>query len=604
MTFMAAQDPRVHFTTRTEVKLYLDGTDVLLGAQEDVRTLLRVLDQHRGERISLLELERDAWGLEASGKTNTVRMKKALTDLRERLKDYTPREEEQRRKDRQVMDGYTREDLWTRQFPLDGIEKLFEIRKTTKFDIVLEIKENSHLVQCDTWKGPKPADISTESTGEAVRAVAAQCSGSADTPSVTAAPPERAAEVESSSVAATQQYSRRKLIGGLGLSYLAGLGTDSLIRSRNATEGSVDAGPIAKAYELMGERTEAKIRQAIVAFNVAEVKGGLRACIGLCTAHCLLGYYGFVAMQEAFKVAQPFFDETDRIARAEKRLEDCEVLTLQAWWRLLKWQIVESGTSFGSALDHESKSFPQGRANLHQWYSLFKIVENQLKSNFADRFADSFTHIGMAVAIGSSPVIPKSMAQRYYLAGAFEAANQYIETLERRDAATTSNSLILYWHGLTLLQLGHPSAVDKLRAAWEASKYLNRSDHIMRGAYAHALIVSPKKRDLSEAEAIFHELEQTRKSPQSGEGYVSPMALAMIAVGWHDYATTHHNKSESITWRQKALEFLQEAQKERCVDLFFLGLEPRYRLLRDNEQDPEFLKFQNTTFGLAGITLP
>ncbi|HZO88062.1 MAG TPA: helix-turn-helix transcriptional regulator [Chthonomonadaceae bacterium] len=384
-----------------------------------------------------------------------------------------------------------------------------------------------------------------------------------------------------------------------------------------------------KAHFIMGERSEAAIREAGELYEAARQREPKRpqAYLGLATSLSLLRYYGYepnyhydpasgrkssIAL-EADKVGS-WLRKAEQYSRNDE-LALCQFYTLRAWVNLLRWEMNNSGSDFDIALLHENNlpardphSPASQYATLHQWYSLFLIIKNQRTSDFYE----SFTEIGRAEGIApKEPVIPKSLAQRFYYAKAYETALKKLSALVGKEA---DNPLVHYWLGLAYEQLAlqhrhslpenrkteqdyFTQARNHLAYASNANQF-GHEDYNMLGAYIHACAISG---DLKTAQPQWDNLKSRREAWTTWEAqgqkvapppsYVSPAALSIAAIGLYDatHQPTWRDKAFDYL-RDKALGYLEDAEQEYCSDMLFLSLEPRYESLR---KEPRFVQLQN-----------
>jgi hypothetical protein len=434
------------------------------------------------------------------------------------------------------------------------------------------------------------------------------------------------------------QVSRRSRLMGIMLLALLLAG---IFFGKRAWDQATYEQQIQQAHIVLGERTEKAIRDALQLYQEAQFDQPKRpeAYVGMATCQSLLRYYGFEKNYHYDKISrrkmpislEPNALEPDVVGtwinQADEYSHDsiarCRLFTLKAWVDLVQWKMEEADSNFETALTLERNSHlpgsdrPYQYATLHQWLSLLEIIRNQ----YTGEFAESFTEIGRADGIApNEAVIEKSLAQRFYYAKAYHTALRKLdaivkEGIGRKDKENrTENRLVRYWLGLVYLQLGlrekNDEHLSKSRGELAAaSKHtdMKQVDFVMWGAYIHACAIASQKKNRGQwlvdegTNDAWKYLERQREQwvawETGGEQgmkprYVSPIALAIAAVGFS-------KATQEKFWKDKALKYLKDAEEERCSDLLFLQLEPRYGPI---QKEDAFVKFREGMSSLMHLS--
>ena len=302
------------------------------------------------------------------------------------------------------------------------------------------------------------------------------------------------------------------------------------------------------------ERSEDGYRRAHTAFTAAlvAVPGYAPALSGMADTAGLRGYYGWAEPRAAFAEDEEFAGRA--IAAARNDRERAQAYTSQGWADMLDWRWPEAQQDFGSALQYDP-----GYATAHQWYSLYLMVTGD--------WADSHSQAGLAEGLDmTSPVIAKSLAQRYYYTGEYPKAVAYgLEACHRNP----DDALSALWLGLAYEQeRDYAAALPILDRALQLS---GGRDSGAWAALGHAEASSGHVPQAVEALAGLHRL-------RAGTRYVSSSALAIVEVGLYD-------RTLDPRWERQSVADLRRALSEHAGEMILLGVEPRFRSLRT---DPAF----------------
>ena len=131
------------------------------------------------------------------------------------------------------------------------------------------------------------------------------------------------------------------------------------------------------------------------------------ALAALADAHTLLGYYSFVPPQEAFEAARRNLD-----AALQANPDLPQALTARAWLDMVYlWQWKEAKDGFERAKQHDPFN-PTTR----QWYAFLLM----LQGNYDDSRVEIDFAYRSCPGGRDSPVISKSIGQRFHYLGRFE----------------------------------------------------------------------------------------------------------------------------------------------------------------------------------------
>ena len=422
----------------------------------------------------------------------------------------------------------------------------------------------------------------------------------------------------------------RTMIGFL--SFLAGFGGAWIQHRKDApTENTT----LKDGLDAMLDRTEAGLDTAIYKFGLVinnpkhTPEDCFQAQVGLATAFYLLGYYGFVSMSDAASFGRAVLNDAIEFLHDPERSykQRLDFYLISAFGYLLEWNLTSAASDFRNAFEeekviyqdphtHDSSRPRYSRSFLHLWYSLSCVIRNQ-EVDMANRFSEMFFHIGIACAIPSESdgvkeptVIWKAKAQRYYYAGQYVIALNDINDLSQNEK---DKPLVKYWKGLIEFQTDKTTGTKSLKDASDK----NPNDYMVLGSYIYAYLVSDGDENQIKAEeekliTPRGNYETYKKNnrfviPQNCKDaitkyaeykinkgitpYVSPVAVAMIAVAKYDTAKDVKQTQEA---EAEVMNCLEKAKEEKCFDILLLNLEPRYTNLRQHSE--KFKNFKKNTY--------
>ena len=298
------------------------------------------------------------------------------------------------------------------------------------------------------------------------------------------------------------------------------------------------------------------------------------ALAALADAHILLGYYSFVPPQEAFEAARRNLD-----AALQANPDLPQALTARAWLDMVYlWQWKEAKDGFERAKQHDPFN-PTTR----QWYAFLLM----LQGNYDDSRVEIDFAYRSCPGGRDSPVISKSIGQRFHYLGRFEEVVKQFE-LSLRDHP---------YRCLTLLCLGQ--SYEQLALKAQAGKdtrgereYFRRAIASFDQAFRCHQVNYPslmaaightygKCGRVAEARAVYQQLLSRRD-----EGcYVSPVALGTIHLGLGE--------------TEEGLDQLEQAVEQRPGpgDILLSGIDPRFQPLHSEVRFSQVLN-------RVGLTLP
>lgn len=302
-----------------------------------------------------------------------------------------------------------------------------------------------------------------------------------------------------------------------------------------------------RGRHLWNQRTPASVRGAMTFFRqaVGEDPGFAHAWAGLADCHSMLMDYGIVSTAEGLP---PALEAARRALELGPGLPESHTSMALARQMELRW--VEALEGFGAALAREPEYVVahQRLALLLGWMGRSREAwAEMLKARELD---------------AASPVIRSSLGWLDYYAGRFEEARQRQEEVLAEHPRFTPARVQL---ALDLLQLGSPDgAVEALRVAVADAPESSSNLSLL----VHALGRAGRE---SEARARMAELEG-----RAAVGYLSPYYLAAALLG--------------LGSRDRALDELERAARERAPQLVYLKMDPLWTALRSEPEFRELLR--------------
>jgi serine/threonine-protein kinase len=297
------------------------------------------------------------------------------------------------------------------------------------------------------------------------------------------------------------------------------------------------------------KRTEEGLMKSIEFFSRAidEEPTYARAHAGLADAYVLLGIYGIRPPNDVMPKAKA------TAARALEEAADLSVqgevdtglaavyTTLACVTAAYDWEWEESEQTFQQAIRHDPK-YPIA----HHWYAVNCLAPQ-------GRFDEAIEELERAREHDpDSPAIRASLGLVHGVAGRpVEAGTELKGTLE----ADADFALAYYFLGQTYLRMERLE--DALAALGNASRLAPGSVEF-RASLGHAYALAGKA---DRARQLLEELETLRE-----ERYVSAALFAEVQAGLGE--------------TEKALSWLEEAEKEHSPELSWIGVRPAFRTLR------------------------
>ena len=292
----------------------------------------------------------------------------------------------------------------------------------------------------------------------------------------------------------------------------------------------------------LNKRTPAAMTMAVTKFQeaVRQDPSYARAYVGLADAYSMLGVYRGLPPETAYSAART---AAQRALELDPKLGEAHAAMAGIRHFYLEWPGVEA--EFKAALE-----LNPGYANAHHWYALHLASQG--------RFTEAQQQIGLAAALDpNAPIINSNVAWCLYLARRYDDAIAKAKQLLARNP----NFVVAHEYlGQGYLEKGQfDDAISELSMAiqlgGEAPYYVAE----LANAYASA-------GRIEEAKALLRQLES-----EGHQENVSPVDLALVYVGLHD--------------KNRAIELLEKAVKERSPAAVNLKVHPRYDPLRS---DPRF----------------
>jgi TolB-like protein/predicted Ser/Thr protein kinase len=269
---------------------------------------------------------------------------------------------------------------------------------------------------------------------------------------------------------------------------------------------------------------------------------------GVADSYAIIGGTHWLSPDETFPKAK---------AAALKALEIdntmAEAHTSLALIKQSEWDWMGAATEYKSAL-----ALNPGYAIAHQWYSLFLCETG--------RHEQAEVEARRAAELDPlSPIISLHMGQILYAARRYAEARRAIQgTLE------VSPDFFAAREFLGLVYLQEHKFAESIAELQKAATVSSKEDSVM-AALGYAYAVSGRKGD---SQDILNGLKE-----QSRRRYVSPYLIALICVG--------------LGQKGEALEWLEEAYKQRDSELPMIGVEPIFDPVRLDARFRDLLRRLN-----------
>lgn len=283
--------------------------------------------------------------------------------------------------------------------------------------------------------------------------------------------------------------------------------------------------------------------------SVEYLKSALDADPGYALAHAALadsyatlGTYGVQAAHEVMPLAE---QAAERALEIEPDLAEA-LTSLGCVKASYRWQWSEAETLFRRAI-----AARPGYATAHQWLAMNCLVPGR-------RFDEARAALDQALRYDPlNPSIRVSQGLVEHFAGNGAAA---VETCRRAIEADPGFGMARYFLGRALSAMGRYA--EAIAAFGRAAELTGASPEIA-GSLGHALARLGRSGQAVE--------KLTELEARSRERYVSPVLLALVAIGLDD--------------RDRALAELERAVEERSIQLTWIALRPSFAPLRN---EPRF----------------
>ena len=280
------------------------------------------------------------------------------------------------------------------------------------------------------------------------------------------------------------------------------------------------------------KRTQEGVAEGIQFFEqaIAEDPGYAAAYTGLADSYALHVDYRSVPVTEGFERAKEY-------ARKALALDDtlAEAHASLAWSLFVyDWDWEGAGREFRRAIELDPRY-----ASAHQWYGFLLASRARLD----EALVEGHTAVELDAASVSAR---RSLGWLYYYARRFEQARDHLTRAIEMNPTAEETYRVL---GLTLsMQEQHEDAERVLREA---------RDMPSAGSYTAATLgfVLARAGQRGEAESLLREIEAA-----SATGYVSPVALATLALG--------------LGLHDRALDYAEAAYEDRRGWLAYLNVNP------------------------------
>jgi tetratricopeptide (TPR) repeat protein len=302
-----------------------------------------------------------------------------------------------------------------------------------------------------------------------------------------------------------------------------------------------------KGRHYWNKRSEEALRRAISFFNQAIETDPAYALAyaGLADCYMPLGYWTFLAPQEAFPKAKA---AAEKALQIDRTIADAHTVLggVNAWF---EWRWEQSEADLKRAIELNS-NYPRA----HQIYAELLTVMGQF-----ERAEDE-----AKCAIALDPLAPAA----YFAAGfAMYCARQYVQALNQCERALDIHPDFFPAHllaGLVFEREGRfDQAIESLEKAWRSSE-----SFLVRSVLAGTLAFAGKQDD---ARAMLRECEAVR-----ADQYVSPIPVAVALAALGEY--------------EAAFASLEEGVRLRCPRAIWGKVDPRFDVLRSDPRYADLLR--------------
>jgi serine/threonine protein kinase/tetratricopeptide (TPR) repeat protein len=302
-----------------------------------------------------------------------------------------------------------------------------------------------------------------------------------------------------------------------------------------------------KGRHYWNKRSEEALGRAISFFNQAIETDPAYALAyaGLADCYMPLGYWTFLAPQEAFPKAKA---AAEKALQIDRTIADAHTVLggVNAWF---EWRWEQSEADLKRAIELNS-NYPRA----HQIYAELLTVMGQF-----DRAEDE-----AKCAIALDPLAPAA----YFAAGsAMYCARQYVQALNQCERALDIHPDFFPAHllaGLVFEREGRfDQAIESLEKAWRSSE-----SFLVRSVLAGTLAFAGKQDD---ARAMLRECEAVRT-----DQYVSPIPVAVALAALGEY--------------EAAFASFEEGVRLRCPRAIWGKVDPRFDVLRSDPRYADLLR--------------
>ena len=341
-------------------------------------------------------------------------------------------------------------------------------------------------------------------------------------------------------VFALEEEIAESIVNALRAELLAGVGAPA---ARKRYTDNVEAYNLyLKGRFCWNKRTQDGAAEAIQYFEraIAEDPDYALAYTGLADAHALALDYRGIPVSEGMERAKGY-------ARQALALDD----TLAEAHSSLAWVLFIHDFEWDSAMDEFQRAialdprYPTAR----QWYAMPLAA--------AGRFDESIREALTAVELDPASVsLWRTAGWAYYYARRWEPAVAHLRRAIAMNPTAEESHRVL---GLVLCRMG---ALRDAEAAYREALSISKETAYATAGLGEVLVRQGRER---EAHALMAELEA-----HAAERYVSPVALAMLAIAFGD--------------RDRAFAWLERAYAERRGWLAYLAVEPQCDPLRGDDR--------------------
>ena len=303
----------------------------------------------------------------------------------------------------------------------------------------------------------------------------------------------------------------------------------------------------AKGQEALARDTEAGMKEAVMYYHEAARldPNDALAQVGLAEAYTMLWSFGFISRQDALAKA-------GAAARKAVALDPklAETRTALGALKMREWDWAGAETEFKRAIE-----LAPDNARSRHWYALFLAAMGRHK--------EALEQSGRANELQpSSPGMMTGLGAILYFARADDWMIQQMEQTVKLDPKFAPG---YDWLGMAYVQAGR---FDESIEVYKKGVRLSGGAAEVKAGLGHAYGVAGRHR---EAQQALQELLALAKRK-----YVPPVQIAFVYLGLGE--------------KERALELLEQAYRERSWELVFLRVEPWVDILRDNPRFQDLLR--------------